>query len=158
MLGSPHHAIHRETAGYSAVHLALVPLSVIPAYLTAFATYPDRFAHSVLPFEPVVARAILGTPERTASARRTVRTKETDSGLERPARFGTETDRWGNVRLGMTEVREWDAFEEESEVLREKFETLYRQFSTETKREKVADVETFSERALNENGHAERTD
>lgn len=149
-LGSVHHTIHRETAAYSVVHIALIPLTVIPAYLKAFATHPERFSHSILPFEPMVANIIEHKEKPTIQPQSTARVSDgKSSAVERPVRFGSETDRHGNARLGLTEVPEWNAYEHESEVLHGKFEALYQQFLEEEKLEKVGGVESFNGEALN---------
>jgi len=150
--GSVHHTIHRETAGFSAVHMSLIPLSMLPVYLKAFATTPDYFAHSTLPFVPFVANEIFGKPTTAPRPSARARTAE-GATVERPGRFGTETDRRGTVRLGITEVRDWDAFEEESESLMKKFDALYHQFLEEDGQEKGADVESFVGMGERTNGY-----
>lgn len=145
--------------------MSLIPLSVLPVYLKAFATTPNYFAHSKLPFAPFIANEVFGKPTTAPRPSARARTAE-GATVERPGRFGTETDRRGTVRLGITEVREWDAFEEESESLRSKFDALYRQFLEEDRQEKGVDVESFvgmgqpanGRRSGERNGHASGVD
>ena len=40
-------------------------------------------------------------------------------------RFGAETDWWGNERVGLTPVKEWNKFEKEATCLLEMCNTLY---------------------------------
>ena len=44
-----------------------------------------------------------------------------------PMRFGSETDRWGNERVGLTPVVEWDEHEQDGRELLDKYEKLYLQ-------------------------------
>ncbi|KAF8803954.1 3-keto sterol reductase [Phlegmacium glaucopus] len=42
----------------------------------------------------------------------------------KPVRFGAQTGRWGDERVGVTEVREWEKYEEEGIALIEKCDSL----------------------------------
>ncbi|KAJ6627352.1 hypothetical protein B0H10DRAFT_2288447 [Mycena sp. CBHHK59/15] len=46
-----------------------------------------------------------------------------------PVRFGAETDRWGNPRVGITPVKEWKENEAQGELLVERCDGLYKDFS-----------------------------
>jgi 3-keto steroid reductase len=145
-LGSPHHTIKAETAAYSATHLSLVPGPVIPAYTSAYARNPNAFARSKLPHVPLVVQRAEPSRFLTRSAAGAGEGKGTGAGDDpglKPVRFGSETDRHGNARLGITEVSEWAAFKDESEVLRQKYEGLYKDLLEEELRPKHAGVESF---------------
>jgi len=93
MLNSPHHTIHIYTAAISAVHLSLISLSFIPAFLKS-------------------------TTNGTANSH---------AKKLQPMRFGSETDRWGNERVGLTPVLEWDVHEQHGKELLQKCDKLYQQ-------------------------------
>jgi hypothetical protein len=77
------------------------------------------------------------------------------------ARFGSETDRLGNARVGMTAVREWSEFEAESVQLRNRMEKLYKQFKHDTEHPEEREIESFVgmnvDAKEDTNGNAART-
>jgi len=44
---------------------------------------------------------------------------------KKPVRYGAQTDRWGNERVGTTPVKDWVSYQSESAVLVKKCDTLY---------------------------------
>jgi 3-keto steroid reductase len=40
-------------------------------------------------------------------------------------RFGSETGRWGDERIGLTEVKQWEKHKHEAEMLVDKCEKLF---------------------------------
>jgi hypothetical protein len=115
-VGSTHHVIQREKAALAFVHLSLVPLFVVDLYRAAFSSTAAHFASSHV---PVPEQA-----HKLASLRESARAKP---GTARPGRFGSEVDRRGREKIGMTEVREWDIFAEESIRLLGKFDNLVKE-------------------------------
>jgi 3-keto steroid reductase len=61
-----------------------------------------------------------------------------------PVRYGAETDRWGNERVGISPVKAWLANEEEGRDLVKKCDALYEKLKKEEVRGPVS--ETASER------------
>jgi hypothetical protein len=119
----------------SAVHITLAPLDLLALYQAAFAGVNGEryFAKSYIkPYDQVHK---LPPPEKAAEMSR-------DAKLARPSRFGTETDRFGNTRLGMTEVRLWPEFAGESEALLERYDKLLVELQREHRR-KSGEVEGF---------------
>ncbi|KIL67356.1 hypothetical protein M378DRAFT_102521 [Amanita muscaria Koide BX008] len=96
-LGSPHHTISPFKAAIPAVHVALAPLIFI-IYLSGVLPTNSHISHTL---------KSQSDPERL------------------PVRFGAETDWWGNERVGLTPVKEWNKFEKEAECLLERCNTLY---------------------------------
>jgi 3-keto steroid reductase len=60
-----------------------------------------------------------------------------------PVKFGSETDRWGAERVGLTEVKDWEAQKDEGKVLVKKCETLFQ--SMKTAEEATVDYEVATE-------------
>jgi hypothetical protein len=100
------------------VHIALVPLFVIDLYRAAFSSSKtsSNFAQSHVP--------VRDQKHKLLSLRESVRPKPD---AMRPARFGSEVDFFGHEKIGITEIREWDVFEEESGRLLEKFDGLLKE-------------------------------
>ena len=48
-----------------------------------------------------------------------------NNNLKKPVRYGAQTDRWGNERVGTTPVKDWVSYQSESAVLVKKCDTLY---------------------------------
>lgn len=46
-----------------------------------------------------------------------------------PVRFGSETDRWGTERVGITPVKQWEEHAREGDQLLEKCDKLYEAFA-----------------------------
>ena len=61
-----------------------------------------------------------------------------------PVRFGAQTDRWGDERVGVTLVKEWDTHKEEGATLVAQCDGLYKSFKKEEAAPKQ--FETASER------------
>jgi hypothetical protein len=94
--------------------MALIPAEVIDIYLSAFADPSNAscFAHSKVDVGPL--------PHKFSKHKE-------DGGSDKdfvPAKFGSETDRWGHPRLGMMEVRDWPTFAAESKRLLDKYDEL----------------------------------
>jgi hypothetical protein len=142
-LGSPHHNITPENAATAFVYAALAPLLVLDACRAAFtAAGTDsegrrHFEASHIAVEEQrhklehlrkKERKAGVTPGISAGAgesqQKIEKIKQLDKIHGRPSRFGSEVSRWGVPRVGMTEVREWDVFEEESVALLSKFDRL----------------------------------
>ena len=47
-----------------------------------------------------------------------------DNDRSKPVRFGAQTGRWGDERVGVTAVREWETHEEEGIALIERCDNL----------------------------------
>jgi 3-keto steroid reductase len=47
-----------------------------------------------------------------------------DNDRSKPVRFGAQTGRWGDERVGVTAVREWETHEEEGIALIERCDSL----------------------------------
>jgi 3-keto steroid reductase len=101
LFGSPHHTIKPFNAAIAAIHISLIPLFLIPTKFSKFS--PDGAGDSPT-------------------------TDDNKMGDTRPVRFGSETGRWGDARVGVTEVKEWEAHREEAACLVEKCEHLYQDF------------------------------
>lgn len=60
-----------------------------------------------------------------------------------PVKFGAETDRWGAERVGLTEVKDWEAQKDEGEVLIKKCDALFQ--SVKAAEEATVDYEVATE-------------
>jgi hypothetical protein len=123
-----------------AVHVVLAPVRLLALYQAAFAgaQHARYFAGAHLAPYPQTHKLQRPGKEKAAGAAAAALAAE----QARPGRFGTETDRAGNPRLGMTEVRLWDEFAGESERLLGKYEGLYEELLQEHRR-RSRDVEGF---------------
>jgi hypothetical protein len=119
-------------------------LHLLDVYYTAFSRHPGYFASSHIPYA------------RSAAHKRTPQSNGNDTTNDKnpaptptaplnrsAARFGSETDRLGNARVGMTAVREWSEFEAESVQLRNRMDKLYKQFKHDTEHPEERDIESF---------------
>ncbi|KAJ7047854.1 hypothetical protein C8F04DRAFT_1060294 [Mycena alexandri] len=104
MLGSRHHSIFPDNAAIATTHLILVSLSFI-----TFAAFPKK------------KTATNGSANGNGAA--------SHPDPQTPVRFGAETDRWGHAEVGLTPVKKWKENEVQGELLLERCDALYREFS-----------------------------
>jgi 3-keto steroid reductase len=100
MLNSQNHTIGVYKGAIAAVHLSLISLSFIPAFLAPLSKSPPT-----------------GTANGNSYTKKTY-----------PVRFGSQSNMWGTERVGITPVVDWYQHQEESEVLLQKCDDLYEQF------------------------------
>jgi 3-keto steroid reductase len=96
--GSPHHTISPFISAIAAVHIALVSMASIPTF-TLF-SHPSTESNGTTQDKPGV----------------------------RPVRFGSETDWWGEARVGVSDVKMWQEHEQHADELLKRFEGLYQDF------------------------------
>ncbi|KAJ7283303.1 hypothetical protein C8J57DRAFT_1120742 [Mycena rebaudengoi] len=120
LLGSPHHTMWPSNAAIAAVHLVLASISFI--------------TFSALPLPKTAANGSASATNGSAAA--TNGSAATTNGASSPSihapdpvRFGAETDRWGNPRVGTSPVKQWKENEAIGELLLERCDRLYREFS-----------------------------
>lgn len=98
------------SAAVAAVHLALVPLAVIPTAQDAAHVPPERVPWPS--WHSYFGKFTGGSaPPRVLTLR-----------------FGAENDRWGNDRPGVMAVPVWEEHPDAGAVLLERFERLYQTF------------------------------
>jgi 3-keto steroid reductase len=109
-----------SNAAIAAVHLVLASISFI--------------TFSALPLPKTAANGSASATNGSAAA--TNGSAATTNGASSasihapdPVRFGAETDRWGNPRVGTSPVKQWKENEAIGELLLERCDRLYREFS-----------------------------
>ncbi|KAJ7179606.1 3-keto sterol reductase [Mycena filopes] len=107
LLNSRHHTIYPANAAIATTHLILVSLSFI-----TFAAFPKKAPTNGSANGNGVASHLDPQP---------------------PVRFGAETDRWGHAEVGITPVKEWKENQLHGELLLERCDALYREFSEKRK-------------------------
>lgn len=113
LCGSPHHPITPFKGAVSAVHLCLVSLSVVPLYLSSLIRTPTTHQN--------------GHANGHAQINGDVGEADTSPNwLDPPVKFGSETDRWGNPRIGLQEINAWRENERNTAALVDRCERLYR--------------------------------
>jgi hypothetical protein len=135
-----------------AVHIMLAPIYLLALYQKAFASghHEQYFAASyVKPYPqthvlPPRESSVKTGPSREEAAEAAALSQELRAG-----RFGTETDRLGRPRLGMTEVRLWDAFAHESKLLIARYDTLLDQIKREHGEQPVDEQDGKAPRGAN---------
>ncbi|KAJ7727909.1 hypothetical protein B0H16DRAFT_246781 [Mycena metata] len=108
MLGSRHHSIFPDNAAIAITHLILVSLSFV-----TFAASPKK------------KTATNGSVDGNGHV--------SHLDPQTPVRFGAETDRWGHAEVGLTPVKGWKENEVQGELLLERCDALYREFSAKRK-------------------------
>ncbi|KAG5650015.1 hypothetical protein H0H81_001080 [Sphagnurus paluster] len=97
---------------------------LITFYLARFFGSPH---HTIVPFKAAVGAVHLSL----ASLAFITLFDSPEKNISRPVKFGAETDSWGTERVGLVEVKEWEAHQAEGEVLVGKIEALYQKFKDE---------------------------
>lgn len=124
--GSPHHTIDPYISAISAVHISLVPLSFIPVF-------------SGFIYGNTTTSKVQDASSRSGGAP-TGKIKPGSC----PVRFGSETGRWGDAKVGLTEVKQWEANQAEGAALLRKCGQLY--ISLKEEEEEELDSEGVYER------------
>ncbi|KAG6829684.1 hypothetical protein H0H92_003802 [Tricholoma furcatifolium] len=105
-------------------------------YIVRFLGSPN---HPIDPFKAAIAAVHVSL----ASLTFLTLFNDQETKTTRPSKFGAETDRWANERVGVTDVKNWDQNGAESDALLSKLDDLYQSFK---KAEEVTiNVETASE-------------
>ncbi|KAF5336916.1 hypothetical protein D9611_002860 [Ephemerocybe angulata] len=107
-LGSPNHPISPYKGALAATHLALVPLACL-ALLTSAPPPPPSSSQSKAKSKASASSEGKGGNSSSKSSKGYPRVP--------PVRFGSETDRWGEERVGLSPVKAWLANEEEGRRL-----------------------------------------
>ncbi|KAG5645271.1 hypothetical protein DXG03_006573 [Asterophora parasitica] len=114
---------------------------VILFYLARFFGSPH---HAIDPYKAAIGAVHLSLASLSFITLFDSPTKR-DANTHRTVKFGAETNRWGAERVGLTEVKDWDAQAAEGEVLLGKIEALYEKFK-EAEKTVMINFETASER------------
>ena len=107
--------MYPHTAGIAATHILLTPLENLPN--------PQRH-YKCLKFNEVESETKMKLQEEYTGVKwiREIDPKDPTP----PLKFGAETDRYGNPRVGVMRVRQWKEYEPESRALLDRFEGMYR--------------------------------
>lgn len=100
-----HHTIEPYTAAVAAVYASIAPLAFIPVYAGFLTNGPKK------PLEELSSTATALTQIEPGS---------------RPGRLGSQSDRFGHAKIGLTAVRDWKDNEGEGTKLLERCDELYR--------------------------------
>lgn len=119
------HPISGFTAAVSAVHIALVSLTAIPASLLAYSRVRSKSVPPSSLWEDSLSN--MSMYDNGLKSADDVKAAEL-KGQTVPLKFGAETDRLGRDRVGVMPVLEWAEHDAEAEFLLDKCESLYTSF------------------------------